>query len=227
MTFKAISRKRWALLAMKCLDEVEATFRRVLAHMVQDHFCGVDRLGHAVGVVLIDLLGVHVAIAKQQVEVLLKYESNPPSTQNTAELAKLRGEYLALYNHQSGRTKAGKGSPDAYESNGTAQGNPDGQPFDTCDDLTCPAVPSVPMAAHVVEHEYAEEVKLMADVRAYLDISRKRFMDYIPCAIDEHLLFQYSYAVHGVLVENLGLVGEGTSARCASYLGEGDGLQAS
>ncbi|KAI0650569.1 P-loop containing nucleoside triphosphate hydrolase protein [Trametes meyenii] len=68
--------------------------------------------------------------------------------------------------------------------------------------------------------DYEEELALMAEVRAYFDISYKRLIDYVPFAIDAHLLYAFSEALREVLFEKLGLMTDDASVRCAQYLAE-------
>ncbi|KAI0820101.1 P-loop containing nucleoside triphosphate hydrolase protein [Trametes gibbosa] len=67
---------------------------------------------------------------------------------------------------------------------------------------------------------YEQELELMAEIRAYFDVSYRRFVDYVPFAIDEHLLYALSRTLHDTLVEALGLAGGDAAARCARYLAE-------
>ena len=46
------------------------------------------------------------------------------------------------------------------------------------------------------------------------------FVDYVPQAIDEHLLYAFAEGLLDALVERLGLVAEDASARCARYVAE-------
>ena len=92
------------------------------------------------------------------------------------------------------------------------------------------------------EDGYEDELALMAEVRAYFDISSRvsrgtcnvaseystdgrsyrnqRFVDYVPQAIDEHLLYAFEATLLDTLVEGLGLTAEDAGARCARYLAE-------
>ena len=46
---------------------------------------------------VLDLVDAHAVIAKQQQKFILKYESNPPATQNMDDLAMLRANWLKEY----------------------------------------------------------------------------------------------------------------------------------
>ena len=48
----------------------------------------------------------------------------------------------------------------------------------------------------------------------------QRFVDYVPQAIDEHLLYAFAEGLLDALVERLGLAAEDAGARCARYVAE-------
>ncbi|KAJ8494830.1 hypothetical protein ONZ51_g2060 [Trametes cubensis] len=90
------------------------------------------------------------------------------------------------------------------------------------------------------EDAYEDELALMAEVRAYFDLSSRvsgsmcnvapkystdersyqRFVDYVTQAIDEHLLYAFEATLLNTLAEGLGLTAEDAGARCARYLAE-------
>ncbi|KAI9058583.1 hypothetical protein FKP32DRAFT_1680322 [Trametes sanguinea] len=88
---------QWAALVDGCFEAVEGTLKRVLVACIENHFSRFRVLKSVLQTVVLNLVDAHAAIARQQQEYLLKYESNPPSTQDTGGLAKLRSEWLATY----------------------------------------------------------------------------------------------------------------------------------
>ncbi|KAH9843658.1 P-loop containing nucleoside triphosphate hydrolase protein [Rhodofomes roseus] len=68
--------------------------------------------------------------------------------------------------------------------------------------------------------EYEEELKVMAEVRAYFQVSYKRIIDYIPLAIDHTFLYAFAEALQFHLIENLALGAPDAAARCTAYLSE-------
>ncbi|TFY58284.1 hypothetical protein EVJ58_g6511 [Rhodofomes roseus] len=68
--------------------------------------------------------------------------------------------------------------------------------------------------------EYEEELKVMAEVRAYFQVSYKRIIDYIPLAIDHTFLYAFAEALQLHLIENLALGAPDAAARCTAYLSE-------
>ncbi|KAI0325983.1 hypothetical protein GY45DRAFT_1311315 [Cubamyces sp. BRFM 1775] len=68
--------------------------------------------------------------------------------------------------------------------------------------------------------EFEEEMEVMAEVRAYFEVSYKRIIDYVPLAIDRHLLYALTSVLQGVLIEKLGLGSAQADARCTAYIAE-------
>ncbi|KAI0650980.1 P-loop containing nucleoside triphosphate hydrolase protein [Trametes meyenii] len=68
--------------------------------------------------------------------------------------------------------------------------------------------------------EYEEELEVMAEVRAYFQVSYKRVIDYVPLAIDEDLLYALAGKLQSVLIEKLGLGSAKADARCVVYIAE-------
>ncbi|KAI0681580.1 P-loop containing nucleoside triphosphate hydrolase protein [Earliella scabrosa] len=71
-----------------------------------------------------------------------------------------------------------------------------------------------------VHDEHQEVLELMAEVRAYFDISYKRIVDYVMFAVDQHFMYEFSATLHRVLYEKLGLGALNARERCRSYLVE-------
>ncbi|KAH9884397.1 P-loop containing nucleoside triphosphate hydrolase protein [Cubamyces lactineus] len=371
---------RWESDVMDCLDEVESTFKRILMNIVRVHFSRFKTLERAVRTIVLDLVDVHAVTAKQQQKFLLKYESNPPATQNTSDLAKLRAKWLEQYKEARAQASASNTdnsatsapvpslsqpaqvsqpqdhipfsfavpplersstifnpfmptasgglfgvstprpssgpaparlpsrrkpnaaadaatkqtpaktttqseqpsspqivpfwervasaqtqapalatTPAATSATAPATAPPAPAPvpmpqvmFGVSDMKQTPAPASTPAPAPTMTPSpappllaplgstttvanaaipanapsssapdaYEDELGLMAEVRAYFDISCKRFVDYVPQAIDEHLLYAFAEGLLDALVERLGLAAEDAGARCARYVAE-------
>ncbi|KAI0759259.1 P-loop containing nucleoside triphosphate hydrolase protein [Trametes elegans] len=67
---------------------------------------------------------------------------------------------------------------------------------------------------------WQEELEVMAEVRAYFQVSYKRFIDIVPLSIDLHFLYDYAEALQGVLIEKLRLGSANADARCTAYVAE-------
>ncbi|KAI0324481.1 hypothetical protein GY45DRAFT_1262750 [Cubamyces sp. BRFM 1775] len=278
----------WELCVTACFDEVEGAFKRTLIELVEAQFGCFKNLQRAVSAIVLDLVDAHAAIAKQQQKFILKYESNPPATQNMDDLAMLRANWLEEYKtaramgpiasdisapqsqaqslfsfgeHASraiyairsaeltspphlmticpretnlperqpmfiqaptGRTTPAKPTRDrATSSTLTPVAAPTPMStFKPTAATTTPDTPSSSTPVTPVVDAYEDELTLMAEIRAYFDISSKRLIDYIPQAIDEHLLYAFGEALLETLVEKLGLTIEDAGARCARYLAE-------
>ncbi|KAI0820111.1 P-loop containing nucleoside triphosphate hydrolase protein [Trametes gibbosa] len=67
---------------------------------------------------------------------------------------------------------------------------------------------------------FEEEMELMAEVRAYFQVSYKRVIDYVPLTIDHHFLYAFAEKLHERLFERLGLGAHNAAARCSAYIAE-------
>ncbi|OCH87803.1 hypothetical protein OBBRIDRAFT_827487 [Obba rivulosa] len=68
--------------------------------------------------------------------------------------------------------------------------------------------------------EYEEELRVMAEVRAYFQVAYKRVIDYVPLAIDHMFLYALAEALQPFLIDKLGIGATNAAARCRAYLSE-------
>ncbi|TFY75946.1 hypothetical protein EWM64_g8066 [Hericium alpestre] len=68
--------------------------------------------------------------------------------------------------------------------------------------------------------EYETELQVMAEVRAFFQVSYKRIIDCVPMHIDNKFVKGILQDLHPFLVNKMGLVGRGATERCARYLAE-------
>ncbi|KAI0759258.1 P-loop containing nucleoside triphosphate hydrolase protein [Trametes elegans] len=247
--------RTWEEHALRCVDQVEGAFRRVLGELIERHFGRFQTMKRAVRMVVFELLEEHSTTTKRQVGYLLKYESNPPSTQNGRDFADGRLKYLEIY--KTARTQTIEGSTAAKQPADSQQSKPfqfgkapsifnigsAGQSAPSASRTTFPrsnashakpepiaqatgqpdsADPDIPHASEggAPDDGYEDELELMAEVRAFFDISSKRTVDNIPAAVDEHMLHAYARALQDALVARLGLTAPDARARCARLLAE-------
>ncbi|TFY54871.1 hypothetical protein EVG20_g9535 [Dentipellis fragilis] len=64
--------------------------------------------------------------------------------------------------------------------------------------------------------EYENEMRIMAEVRSFFQVSYKRITDYVPMLIDLKVMTD----IHAFLISEMKLVGQGAEERCAKYLAE-------
>ncbi|KAG8993005.1 hypothetical protein FRB94_011150 [Tulasnella sp. JGI-2019a] len=67
---------------------------------------------------------------------------------------------------------------------------------------------------------YEEVLVVMAEVRAYWQVSFKRIIDILPLVIDEDFLFGLAQEAMDILMEGLGMAGTDNGARAAEFLAE-------
>ncbi|KAI9058582.1 hypothetical protein FKP32DRAFT_1761410 [Trametes sanguinea] len=87
----------WPTHVDRCFSEVERNLKQELKDCIEQHFSRFSILKGAVRAAVLNLVDTHVTIAQQQQKYLLKYEMNPPATQNRSGLAKLRADWLERY----------------------------------------------------------------------------------------------------------------------------------
>lgn len=83
---------------------------------------------------MLDLTNVHGATTEQQLGFQLKYERNPPTTQNLDDLAALRDKHLSFYNRKVETLQAAMCAPVSTEPgipSGTLPWNHRAQTFST------------------------------------------------------------------------------------------------
>lgn len=203
------------------------------------------------------------------VHTILKLERAAPYTQNTHYLADKRDKQLAQYK-QARAFRAGKAanggsgrsngdSEDDSEEEGSAGGSGSGSGTfsrapskltSTEKETLLSALAELTRLGYPVKEddlgklnppdEYQEELEVMAEVRAYFQVSYKvcsarafvclqtvltvaraqRIIDYIPLSIDQHFLYALAERLQGVLIEKLGLGSAKADARCAQYVAE-------
>ncbi|KAE9397406.1 hypothetical protein BT96DRAFT_1020873 [Gymnopus androsaceus JB14] len=68
--------------------------------------------------------------------------------------------------------------------------------------------------------EYEKELKVMAEVRGYFQVTYKRMIDNIPCFIDLLFVRKLGDTLQPFLISKFGMGTPSANERCASYLGE-------
>ncbi|KAK0463456.1 P-loop containing nucleoside triphosphate hydrolase protein [Desarmillaria tabescens] len=74
--------------------------------------------------------------------------------------------------------------------------------------------------------EYETELKVMAEVRGYFQVSYKRIIDYVPSLIDLKFIKAVGKALQPFLIKKFELGSNEANAKCAKYLAEDPGVTA-
>ncbi|KAL1943454.1 hypothetical protein VTO73DRAFT_4529 [Trametes versicolor] len=101
----------WERHATRCFEQVRRAFKNELGRIVDAHFGRYEHLKRAISSIMLDLTNVHGTTTEQQLRFQLKYERNPPTTQNLDDLAGLREKHLSSYSFMLEQAAAGKLQP--------------------------------------------------------------------------------------------------------------------
>ncbi|KAI0633204.1 P-loop containing nucleoside triphosphate hydrolase protein [Trametes polyzona] len=238
--------RNWATQVKKCFEEVVDALKKALMTLVDQHFGRFGNLKRAVSSIVLDLVDAHAEATEGQLRFFLVYEGNPPATQSSDLLASYRAKYLEQYREANRNRSPARMAPVPSSTpsasspaptfsfgqpvavNGSSPAAKSSQPpfsFSHFNGAT-PAAQSSASAtgdatgAAEESCKYEDELALMAEIRAYFQVSSRRFVDYVMLAIDEHLLYAFSRDLHDTLHEKLGLTQDESSARCERYLAE-------
>ncbi|KAI0363544.1 hypothetical protein BV20DRAFT_1057953 [Pilatotrama ljubarskyi] len=146
-----------------------------------------------------------------------------PATSITPEV-KSTGSFSNAFKFNPSFVAAGGGAPLAGQGTSMKQETAPQMPSGPGPITPSAAKVTVPHPAHsggtqgsVDLETYGEELSLMAEIRAYFEISS----NHLAAVIDEHLLYAYFDALREALVEKLNFGPDsGLHARCAQYLAE-------
>ncbi|KAI0628148.1 hypothetical protein C8Q77DRAFT_1162443 [Trametes polyzona] len=223
----------WAAQVETCLQEIAGKLRRALMELAHQYLGGYENLERDVRFILLDLVHERVEFTASQLKYLLTYEGKRPATMSRNLLDQYREMYLEWYTHAHENPSWIKTvtAPESTPRVALLPLNPFASDLSdfplalaasiSYDDLTTtpslyPDGPGCSATATSGCHTFEDELLLMAEIRAYFDISSQRFMDYVPCVIREHLLYSFSSALRSALRQKLGFTGSGTS-ECEKY----------
>ncbi|KAI0758724.1 P-loop containing nucleoside triphosphate hydrolase protein [Fomes fomentarius] len=198
----------WGQHTMICFDRVQETFKSMLAELIKDRFSRFSNLKAVIAPIIMEQLQHHSEQTISHVHTILKLEAAPPFTQNTHYLADKRDSQVAKYKAARPRdSKPSENESTVSEALGLLARL--GLTV-TREDLGKLNPPD----------EFEEELEIMAEVRAYFQVSYKRVIDYVPLSIDNHFLYAFAEGLQAVLFEKLGLGSPNADAKCASYVAE-------
>ncbi|KAI9058580.1 hypothetical protein FKP32DRAFT_1761408 [Trametes sanguinea] len=237
--------RSWETHVMECFEHVQMSFKTHLIELIKDRF---ERFSHLKGMIspaVMELMSRCSGQTATHLKVILKIEYAAPFTQNTHYFSDKRDKQLTRYKQaRSKNVKADPSTPaaDHYdEDDEDEEGAPREdfsftvpRPTSMLDDKEKASMRNalaelVKLGYEVSEEdlgklhkpdEYEEELEVMAEVRAYFQVSYKRIIDYIPLSIDLHLLYALAESLQGVLIEKLGLGSAKADTRCAAYIAE-------
>ncbi|KAH9851169.1 P-loop containing nucleoside triphosphate hydrolase protein [Lenzites betulinus] len=239
----------WGVHATTCFERVQTELKSRLTELVKHRFERFSHLKAVITPALFEQVNICGLETIAHLETTLKLERGPPFTQNTHYLAEKRAKQLALYKQaraSNSRSNKGDGQSEDDESSGSTS-RPSTSSFGgfRLQDMRRPeeaeeergkeeslrtvlselvklgySVKAEDLGKLNPPDEYEEELEVMAEVRAYFQVTYKRVIDSIPLSIDLHLLYTLAERLQAVLIEKLGLGSAKSDARCAAYIAE-------
>ncbi|KAI0350447.1 hypothetical protein OH77DRAFT_1430922 [Trametes cingulata] len=245
--------KTWEMHARACFEGVQAAFKKSLSHSIRERFERFHHLRGIVGPTVMEQVETFSGNTLQHLDTILELEvEGPPFTQNTRDYTTMRDKQLAQYRqaraYASRRAKSGEGQADEEEDEDEFAHGSSGEPSSAVprppkalsekekETLRNALAQLVKLGYHATEEdlaklepadEYEEELVVMAEVRAYFQVTYKNIIDTVPKMIDRKLLYALADGMQGVLIEKLGLGSAKADARCVAYIAEDPNVVAS
>ena len=73
--------------------------------------------------------------------------------------------------------------------------------------------------------DYSQELRVIAEVKAYFKAAYKRIIDVVPMVIESTFLEGFATELGISLIQNLGLIGEGGFEKCVRYASDGRDIE--
>ncbi|EJC99984.1 uncharacterized protein FOMMEDRAFT_170072 [Fomitiporia mediterranea MF3/22] len=202
--------RQWDEPTSECFEEVYENLTTVIGHILHRHFGRFRKLNNHMEDLLKDLLDEHKESANSSVLALLKQEKHPLYTQNEHYFLTLRLHWLERYtNVRANQDIYKKNRPIEYLESVPPSPVPMSIEYFEEEKLAMASVLNglrrlgytnvtigdLPRLRTGARDPFHEELKVMADVRAYFFVAYKRIIDNIPLVIE--------HALHQSLAENM------------------------
>ncbi|KAG9308178.1 P-loop containing nucleoside triphosphate hydrolase protein [Chiua virens] len=217
--------RKWKEPAMDFFDEVQAILKADLAKLVDQHFAhmGNGNTNQAIQMVVNDHLDEAAERTKERIQWLLDLEDNP-TTLNTHYYSDYKDKFLAYYKAcrderdlvtklQLGRQAKRSDEREGLISTALAGLNNLG--------IT---VTAVDLPKLLPPDPIESALNIMASVRAYFQVSYKRFADMVPMAIDHEMVLGIQKGIDKAIQEGLEITGPNGYERCKGMLEERIGV---
>ncbi|KDQ58274.1 hypothetical protein JAAARDRAFT_206926 [Jaapia argillacea MUCL 33604] len=206
----------WQAPAEECFESVFATLAGLVDTLVHKHF---ERFKH-LEASMRSLVAGHLSNCKgqafQSLHDALGLEEHPIFTQNTHYLESTRLKWLAHY-------KNVKNSPSQYTRWDNAMESPDDE-YNAYADYAEPT--PAPRAIKVIPPEtFTPELQVMAEVRAYFQVSYKRVIDHIPLTIERSLNRTIADSLQASVIRDIGIGSADAAERMKVLVSEDPALE--
>ncbi|PBK80191.1 hypothetical protein ARMGADRAFT_1003277 [Armillaria gallica] len=200
----------WPSSVKSCFDDVRNTVLNTLLSCVDHERIGrYDLLTHHLRSFVSEIISEQYASCHKILEAILEVELSP-FTQNLHYLDSCSEKWLAKYKGARQERKSQPVPAPAPTDKALAALAALGFTGLTAEDLE---------KLHPVD-EYETELKVMAEVRGYFQVSYKRIIDYVPSFIDLKFVKAVGKALQPFLIEKFELGSNEANVKCAKYLAE-------
>jgi len=210
------SMTEWEFHALDCFKAIRVATTEKLGELVHSHF------GRFTGSSLLDNVSsiIQKLVEAKEVQVCSRLKwlvglEQRPFTQNYHYLSSYRDKYLSRYRGERRKISQGK------EEVKPAEGAPTMEQLLGHLVAAGYAVNSVSDLDRLLPPDpYEEVLMVMAEVKAYWQVSYKRVIDMVPLTIDDDFLCGLARDVHDTLMQGLGLSGPDPHGKAAKFLAE-------
>ncbi|KZT74598.1 hypothetical protein DAEQUDRAFT_660676 [Daedalea quercina L-15889] len=218
----------WERESMSCFEHIHSYFCHTLTRLMHGRFGRFKNFESTIEYVATSrspsntVSDTH-ALPKTELLVLLKFETTP-FTQNTHYLSDVTDKMHSKYKDVRGGRTDVKPFPTADSAeeprNGRYRERLESEALSALAKLGYVGLTGHDLGKLNRPDEYEEELHVMAEVRAYFQVSYKRIIDYIPLAIDHIFFFAFLDGLQLHLIQKLGLGTTDANVRCSAYLSE-------
>jgi len=201
----------WGDPARACFKDIVANTSRFLEKLLSQHFGQFTRLEEYVKSLAFEDRNRRRDIADKMLQMILRLETNPVFTQNFRDLESEEKRWLSIYRNAREPQACAISSIPAmhhYPSPTVTRNSPRNVQTRSVDsddiDHHFPSVTfSQDLRGNVQTWSVEDELKVMATVQAYFHVAHKRFIDYVPLAIENELNQAFAFGIEEVLFKSI------------------------
>ncbi|EGO00515.1 hypothetical protein SERLA73DRAFT_166837 [Serpula lacrymans var. lacrymans S7.3] len=220
---------QWRNPALSFFESVYEILKEDLENVVDYHFGNLGRgaLQNSISLTVKDHLDLCAQQTQQHIEWLLAVEKSP-NTLNVHYYSDYKDKFLSFYkgcrndrNHGSSleSLKSYQTSQDPHYEDAVNNA------LSALNEMGISGIQAADLAKLFPVDPMEPALIIMAGVRAYFQVSYKRFVDIIPLAIDHDLVLGLERGIQKAIVEDLQLTGPDVQERCRFLLQEQPGIR--
>ncbi|PFH47395.1 hypothetical protein AMATHDRAFT_6772 [Amanita thiersii Skay4041] len=224
MEYIKASTKNWERPALELCQVVHTILAKYLKDLIHNHFSsfGQGFLERRVRILLQDQLKKCLERAEEKIRWFVTLEEGP-STLNTHYLSDYKDKFMAHYKSERARAHHPQLLA-AISTGGTAMSDEVRRVLVALADIHVTGVSPEDISKMLPPDNYEPALEIMADVRAYIQVAYRRFVDYVPSIIDRELIRGTEREILRVLYSGLGIFGPNGSEICKELARENLGV---